>query len=380
MDFHQHNRPDIVQVIKKALTDLRTTGLALSLSIIRGYMVGVIQHLVPSAFTQSSLRGRVFSCSTYFVRHFLCSELGWSIRKATRAAQKYPPDVKTVLLHAFLRLVCVIRDEEIPGSCIINADQTQVVYSPGDQKTWSPTGQRQVSITGAEEKRAFTVLVGASVSGNLLPLQAIYTGRSFRSLPDPSCLGYQEALQLGFLFHYSKTDTYWSTFKTMCLWVEQTLVPYFTLECRRLNLPATQRCILQIDCWSVHRSLQFRNWMANNFPWIILMYVPGGCTGLFQACDIGLQRVLKTAIQSASHADIVVETVNALRSGTAPERVLNDQSIGTLRNRTPNWLLKGFKAINKPELVKKVCRLIANGSSFNLHIYTCARLSLCAQF
>jgi hypothetical protein len=84
------------------------------------------------------------------------------------------------------------------------------------------------------------------------------------------------------------------------------------------------------------------------------MFVPGGCTGLFQACNIGLQRVFKAAIQSASHIDIVEETVNALKTGIPPERVRNDQTIGTLRNRSVNWLLKGFKAINKPELVKKV--------------------------
>ncbi|CEL59119.1 hypothetical protein RSOLAG1IB_12252 [Rhizoctonia solani AG-1 IB] len=362
-----YNRPDIVQKIKTALTELRATGLALNLSIIRGYMVGIIQHYVPDAFARSSLRGRIFSCSNQFVRCFLRSELGWSIRKATRAAQKYPPDVDLILLHAFLRLVCVIRDEEIPASCIVNADQTQVVYSPGDQKTWNPTGQKQVNITGAEEKRAFTVLVAGSMSGTLLPLQAIYSGHSNRSLPDPSSPRFQEALDLCFRFHYSNSPSYWSTFKTMCLWVEKTLVPYFLWERNRLGLPSTQRCVLQLDCWSVHRSVQFRDWISNNHPWIILMFVPGGCTGLFQACDVGLQRVFKAAIQSASHIDIVEETVNALKTGIPPERVRNDQTIGTLRNRSVNWLLKGFEAINKPELVKKAFSLCAvPQSEFNL--------------
>jgi hypothetical protein len=319
-------------------------------------MVGVIQHKMPEAFSCINRAGRKFRCTEQFTRNFLHRELGWSIRKATRAAQKYPPNVNTILLHAFLCIACIVRDEDIPACCIVNADQTQVVYNPGDQKTWNPSGERQVHIIGVEDKRAFTLLVGASVSGNILPLQAIYTGRSARSLPDSNAPGYSDAVHLGFLFKFSETATYWSTFKTMCNWVAKILVPYFCSQRMHHHLPPNQRCILQIDCWSVHRSEKFRSWMADNYPWIVLVFVPGGCTGIFQACDIGLQRIFKIGIRNAAHADVVIETVNTLRAGVAPEQVVNDQTLPTLRNRSVNWILQGYNSINRPELVKKVCK------------------------
>lgn len=317
-------------------------------------MVGVIQHFIPDAFLRTDSLSRTFRCSNQFVRQFLHKELGWTIRKTTQAAQKYPPDVDIVLCKAFLRFACVVRDEEIPSCCIVNADQTQVVYNPGDQRTWNIAGEQQIRVVGAEDKRAFTLLVAVSNSGLLLPFQAIFTGRSSRSLPTSDAPGFSESQQLNILYHYSDTDTYWSTFQTMKLWVKHILVPYFMSQRAHHNLPVNQRCILQIDCWSVHRSARFLDWMAEEYPWIIVLFVPGGCTGLFQACDVGLQRILKLAIARRAHADVVVETVNALQSGTAPEQVVNDQGIGTLRNRSVSWMIEGYHAINRSELIKKV--------------------------
>lgn len=227
----------------------------------------------------------------------------------------------------------------------------------GSQSTWSSSGARQVNVLGLEEKRAFTLLVAASMSGDVLRFQAIYSWKTPRSLPDRLAPGFARAMELGFVVQQSNTSTYWSTQETMQHLVSNILAPYFLRQCVQHNLPDSQQCILQIDCWSVHCSEEFRTWMFTNYPWIIIQYIPGGCTGLFQACDVGLQRILKLAIRQASHADIVNETVAALEAGTAPQDIVNDQTHATLRNRSIGWILKGFDAINKPELVKKVSNL-----------------------
>jgi hypothetical protein len=50
---------------------------------------------------------------------------------------------------------------------------------------------------------------------------------------------------------------------------------------KELGLPSSQVSIWLIDCWSVHKSKEFRTWMKKNHPNIILLFVPGGCTSLF---------------------------------------------------------------------------------------------------
>lgn len=219
--------------------------------------------------------------------------------------------------------------------------------------TWKASGEQQVHLVGTEDNHTFTLLVGASVSGTVLPFHAIYAGKSPCSLPASKAPGYSDCQQLGCLLDFSDTDTYWSTFGTMCRWVTDCLVPYFVSQRVQHSLPKTQQCILQIDCWTVHRSTRFRNWMAENYQWIILLYVPGSCTALFQPCDVGLQRVLKLAIQRAAHNNIVAETVAALESGINPRQITNDQALPTLRNWSLGWILEGFQAFDKPKVVKK---------------------------
>ncbi|KAH9913098.1 uncharacterized protein B0H18DRAFT_857816, partial [Fomitopsis serialis] len=204
--------------------------------------------------------------------------LDWTIRRGTRAGQKYPPEHEEVCRKFILRVASVVRDEDVPASCIVNCDQTGKTYASGNKVTYAPVGSKQVAIVGAEEKRAFTIVVGVSASGKALPFQAVYQGSSKVSLPQgtPGC---NEAKELGIRFENSKTKTYWSTLDTMCTYVRDVLVPYLEEQRALLGRP-DQQCIWIIDVWSVHRSKAFRGWMKRYYVWIIVIFIPGGCTGL----------------------------------------------------------------------------------------------------
>lgn len=356
-DRLQSSHPQLSTTIQLHLKSLRAAGVALQVGSIRGYMVGVIKHKAPEIFIQKNRSGKPYELSSSSVRRFLREELGWSPRRSTRPAQKFPPNVDTVLLKAFFRFACLIRDEAIPPCCIVNADQTQVVYSAGSGSTWNRTGERQVSVLGADEKRAFTLMVGVAMSGHLLPPQAIYAGKTTRSVPDSLSPGYARSCELGFRFLPSMKSTYWSTLSTMQLYISEHLAPFFLEQIRTNNLPDGQRCVFQIDCWSVHRSAEFRAWMSTHYPWIILQYVPGGCTGLFQACDVGIQRILKLAIRHACHEDIVEETLELLEAHVPASEIVNDSTLKTLRDRSVRWILAGYDAVNDVNLIQKVCHL-----------------------
>ncbi|KAG8768875.1 hypothetical protein FRC12_005309 [Ceratobasidium sp. 428] len=145
----------------------------------------------------------------------------------------------------------------------------------------------------------------------------------------------------------------------MRTWVTKILVPYFLQMIKQNNLPRTQRCILQIDVWAIHRSEEFRSWMAKTYPWIVIHYIPGGCTGQFQACDLLVNRALKIAIEQACHANIAEETTHALRSGVSARDVHLDTTLKTLRNRSVRWIVLAHDAINHVDLIQKAFLLCA---------------------
>ena len=175
--------PNATTTILKGLSELCTASIALTLTTIRGVMVGQLQHLVPQIFLEPSKDGTLFWCSESFVQKFLKRSLGWSLRRSTRAGGKTPEKAPEILKKAFLWMAYTIKDEEIPSALIVNSDQTQVTLTQGCHMTYAPIGSRQVVTTGSEEKQAITVMVSSSNNSTLLPFQAIYKGSTQTSLP-----------------------------------------------------------------------------------------------------------------------------------------------------------------------------------------------------
>ena len=336
--------------------------MPLDLTNIRGLMIGILEARVPEIFDQRvGADGGTFRCSEAFVGRFVNRKLGWSKRKGTQAGQKLPADAQDQMKNHAFRLAIDIRDYSIPACCCANCDQTGFTYGQPGESTYDPIGTNQVTIVGKEDKRAFTIMAGVSMSGEALPFQIMYAGMTAASLPtinDPKSefkAANDEAKRLRFRFEPTRvTGNHWSNIGTMKSYVSNVLSVYFN-EQRALLKQKDQVCLWTIDCWSVHRSQEFRDWMRDNYPWILVRYVPGGCTGVFQPCDVGIQRILKHAMKKTALSHIVKETVAHLNNNEDPGTILLTKTIGVLRNRSVEWLVNGFNAINKPEVVKKVC-------------------------
>ncbi|OJT12062.1 hypothetical protein TRAPUB_11400 [Trametes pubescens] len=334
-------RPDVVDAVISELKSFRAGGLSVLLPTARAVMLAHIQTSAPELLVEGPT-GRTFHCSDSFMRKFLGKEMGWSLRKATRAAQKTPTNIQ--------------------------------LQSPA-RLTYEKIGAKQVALLGAEEKRAFTVLVGVAASGAVLPFQSIWHGKSNRSCPSKDAAQRAEADELGFRFEPSKTSTYWSTFALMKSYVGDILVPYLEGQKMKLGLPPAQRSLLQLDVWVVHRGTEFRTWLTETHPAIIRDFVPAGCTGIFQPCDTGIQRPLKQAIRQAQQEDLIVEARKAIeenrrrtKNGQDPVPFKFDIRLGVLRDRSVRWLLEVYKAIDNPALVKKafeICR-VGDDAALNL--------------
>ncbi|KAF8322788.1 uncharacterized protein EI90DRAFT_2936860 [Cantharellus anzutake] len=126
--------------------------------------------------------------------------------------------------------------------------------------------------------------------------------------------------------------------------VTNILVPYFSAKKGHLSLDPVQECIWQLDIWSVHASLEFWSWIFDNYPWIILDYVPGGCTGLWQPCDVGVQCLLKLMVKQSQQTTIARE----IHSHAGPSDISLDTRLGMLRNRVPATLVDAYHLINNP--------------------------------
>jgi hypothetical protein len=170
-----------------------------------------------------------------------------------------------------LRISYLVRTYDIPQSLVVNTDQigTHLVPMAGE-RTWEKKGSKAVGVIGGNDKRSITACVLSAVSSPLLLLQVIFSGTTNRVLSKTQC----GKLGLSFGFHYTKTENHWSNLESIQDFVQYILVSYLDKEVERLNLADSQNMIWLIDCWSVHTTVAFRDWMSKNHPRILVLYVP----------------------------------------------------------------------------------------------------------
>ena len=72
------------------------------------------------------------------------------------------------------------------------------------------------------------------------------------------------------------------------------LDPYVRKYCADKGLPyGQQKCILLVDCWWGWLDAGFRDWLHEEYPWVLQVVVPARCTPVAQPDDAGIIAMLK---------------------------------------------------------------------------------------
>ena len=75
------------------------------------------------------------------------------------------------------------KSHEIIDELILNLDQTLSTFVAACKVTMTEKGSKHVYFAGGTAKRCITLTVPKRMSGQLLPLQVIYKGKTYRCLP-----------------------------------------------------------------------------------------------------------------------------------------------------------------------------------------------------
>ena len=76
----------------------------------------------------------------------------------------------------------VVKMEDITAKLVINFISTRQ-YVPMSSWTLEKEGSKRVAIVGKDNKQQITAVTGCSMSGDVLPFQLIYEGKTSQCLP-----------------------------------------------------------------------------------------------------------------------------------------------------------------------------------------------------
>ncbi|KAJ6449476.1 hypothetical protein C8R45DRAFT_917279 [Mycena sanguinolenta] len=264
--------PDITKNVKETLQGLRTAGAVVNVSIARGILIAEISQQQPQLLQK-------FNASEKFVRTFFASVMDWTPRKGTRQARHIPEDAPILLKRTFFRVRYAILTGKIPLELIVNADQAGNYLLPASGHTFHDRGAKQVDLVAKDEKRAYTMMIASTPAGDLLPIQGIWAGKTTGSLPNANAERYDDAMTRGFVFSSAqskKKTSHFSTFASMKDWIINVIAPWRRQFLHsRPDLDDDQQMVLLLDIYPVHTGEEFRTWIFKEFPYIILLFIPG---------------------------------------------------------------------------------------------------------
>ena len=82
-----------------------------------------------------------------------------------------------------IKHVHVVAMDEIPAELVINFNQTGLNFVPVSEWTIEDEGAKGVDVAGKDDKWQLTAVLGGSLTGDLLPPQLIYQGKTPCCLP-----------------------------------------------------------------------------------------------------------------------------------------------------------------------------------------------------
>ena len=104
--------------------------------------------------------------------------IGYVKRRGSSTAKKTITDFEAVQDQFLFDIKTIVEMEEIPPGLVFNWDQTGISIVPGSAWTMELKGSRKVEIAGMSDKRQITVVISGTMTGELMPFQVIYQGKT----------------------------------------------------------------------------------------------------------------------------------------------------------------------------------------------------------
>ena len=340
--------PEVEAYIVDAIASIRRAGGAINSVVVCSFFRGILKAKHPELFKK--YRFSRDWCLRWFARTF-----AWTWKRATSSGQKVPLNWEEQVAGMAKRVSGAAAQYDIVHACfVINWDQTGLVLLPSHKYTFEHVKEKHTALVGQEEKRQITAVVASALSGEMLPLQLIFTGqdknkKEQRAVPTLSEVTAKRTRN----WHLTQTHNHWSTLESMKDYIRLIIKPWVDAKGREHGI-LNPHCILLIDCWSVHTSQEFRTWMDKAYPDYHRVFVPAGCTGKAQPADVVLQRPFKNHITNAFNTWMTDEIHLTVKGGVAPQDVRVDTGLKKLKPHLVHWAWSSWdKLTRKQDMVKE---------------------------
>ena len=213
---------------------------------------------------------------------------------------------------------------------IINFDQTPLPYVVTGNSTLNEKGAKSGPLQGKGKKKQITGTFPVSVTGDFLPMQLIYEGKTPRCLP--------KDVEFPKEFDVTFTPNHWSNEEKSKQLLDNVIFPYLKKKKKHdLGLPGNQKSLLIYDVFTGQTNENIKEYIEEND--CVIVYVPNNMTHYFQPLDLTVNAVAKHFLKDKFELWYANEVKKQLDEGTEVYEIDIPLKLSILKPIHGRWLL-----------------------------------------
>ena len=334
LEYKRRGRPslmpeDVDTFIKEYIEELRRRGGVINSEIVSSAAKGIVKTYDANLL---ECNGGHIPCSKEWAQKLL-KRLGYVKRKANTKFKVEVEEFEAMKAQFLYDIEVIIELEEVPDDLIINWDHTGINYVPTSNWTMAEEGSNRVEIVGLGDKRQITVVLSCSLSGNFLPPQVIYAGKTPRCLPSAS---FPSAWQITY------SENHWANEKTTVQHITKILLPYIKETRQKLSLSPTHAALVIFDRFKGQCTPAILKLLADNN--IHFAIIPAHLTDRLQPLDISVNKALKDYLRRQFANWYSEKLCKQIQNGTNKSATdcPIDLSLSTLKPLGVEWLVSAY--------------------------------------
>ena len=174
--------------------------------------------------------------------------------------------------------------DEIPPKLVINFNQTGIHYIPVSSWSMEMEGAKRVKVVGKDDKCQITAIFGISMSGDFLPIQLVYQGKTTKCLPS---FDFPPSWDITF------SDNHWSNEQIVLSYFEKVIFPYLQKK-KELQLEPDHPALLLFDNFKAQCTENLLKLLDTKN--IDVAIIPANCTDRLQPLDLSINKAAKQFI------------------------------------------------------------------------------------
>ena len=263
-------------------------------------------------------------------------------RRGSSTAKMTVTNFEAVKEQFVLDVNAVVEMEDIPPELFFNWDQTGISVVPGSSWTMEVKGSKLVEIAGISDKRQITAVFCGAMTGEFLPPQLIYQGKTSACLPRYSFPDDS---------HVTCTPNHWSNEDKMKEYIELIIIPYVDRKCKELKLSSDQPALAIFDVFKGQQTEDVTKLLDENN--IHVVSIPANCTDRLQPMDLSVNKSVKEYMQSKFRDWYSMQVQHQLDEGEGISPV--DLRMSTMKPLGARWLVSLY------DYLKENSSIVENG-------------------